>query len=223
MDIFERESEILRARRTIVVSTLKSLGYSSIESINETLDDTNLYFGLNKLGEELDNFKLPNPDEEIIFLQTDEERLPVLKSLQERILREKETKAEIDDIFERARGVSEDYCLGMHKKIPYENWKKYSETVQKAARLYLALNADVIPKSVLRKAGVDEDLLDLNELEIEDRISQLIDSKDFILACSIEDEFCVRESSKNRQKIDICKSEYGSSCSCFIKKIGGRD
>ena len=93
----------------------------------------------------------------------------------------------------KKRVILPEYRKNMKEKIGEYSFDDYEEKVKAVAILLLQLNADVLTDEQRTKFGI-EPFKVVDELEVKDKISSLIDSDEFNLACRIEDEFAYDES-----------------------------
>lgn len=196
-------------------STLKLLGYPRIEDVKFELDDSKGYLALRRIREQLEHYinlgayihlEGSRNQEDIIRVKVpeaitreafDELRVPVIEEDSDnRNFMEKQ-----DD----KKDILADYCAQMTKKMPYKEWRIYSNVVKKVTKLLLELNADLVSE----KYGLQvSDLSELSENELKDRIYSLINSKEFSMACEIEDRIFEREAKRLISMIELKLSEY---------------
>ena len=87
----------------------------------------------------------------------------------------------------------------MSEKVGGYPYYNYENAVRNAALLLLELNADLLTPEQREKLGISgPEFLDDNALK--DRISRLIDSKEFNNACKIESEFAYQQSEELLKK-----------------------
>lgn len=203
-------SSTCKLRNKKLEATLKLLGYSSIEEITEDLNDSKGYLALARIGKQLEDYinlgayihlegredliRVNIPEE-----MTREEFINLAIPVTDEYSSDLEYIKEQDEQREQKRSLLPDYCEEMSKKMPFGEWLIYSKVIRETAQLYLELNADLI-SSV---SGVQiNDLSQLTGTELEDRISKLIDSKEFATACEIESRFCIREGKRLIKEVD---------------------
>ena len=199
-------SSTCKLRKKRLEATLKLLGYSSIEEVNEELNDSKGYLALTRIRKQLENYINLG---EYIHLEGREDLIRV--NVPEGMAREDfinlaipvtdeyssdlEYIKEQEEQREQKRSLLSDYCEEMSKKIPYSDWLIYSKVVRETAELYLELNADLINDNIPDSSKLAGPVL-------EDRISKLIDSKEFATACDIEKRFAIREGERLIKRVD---------------------
>lgn len=200
-------SSTCKLRKKRLETTLKLLGYSSIEEVNEELNDSKGYMALTSIRKQLENYINLGA---YIHLEGREDLIRV--NVPEGMSREDFINLAIpvtdeyssdlkyiteqDEQREQKRSLLPDYCEEMSKKIPYADWLLYSKVVRETAQLYLELNADLINDDI-------PDSSRLTGIALKERISKLIDSKEFAIACSIENEFVIREGNRLIKRVDL--------------------
>lgn len=102
------------------------------------------------------------------------------------------------------RNVLLEYRRNMKEKIGELSFGNYEEKVKAVAMLLLELNADLLTEEERNKLGIKELVL-CNDIDIKDKISRLIDSEEFNLACRIEDEFAYDEAEELVNAIKVLK------------------
>ena len=102
------------------------------------------------------------------------------------------------------RNVLPEYRRNMKEKIGELSFGNYEEKVKAVAMLLLELNADLLTEEERNKLGIKELVL-CNDIDIKDKISRLIDSEEFNLACRIEDEFAYDEAEELVNAIKVLK------------------
>ncbi len=204
--------DILDLRKKKLDMALKQLGFSSPERVKYGLPDSGGYMSLRKIGKSLEDYR------NLGFVYRDETSdgteiygfaIPagtIVEDIKSKIefsrqeLADDERFIDVqDEMLYRTRNLDEGFCLDMKKKVSRDDWLVYSKVARKTAELYLGLNADLVTTGALK--GI-EDLTSLQGEELAERISQLIDSREFSEACSIEDRFVIRESEEFSTKID---------------------
>lgn len=206
--------QIINLRRDSLLTTLKLLGFSSIEAAVEGVkgeyNPDNGYRALGKVGHDLENYvHLAN----VIFLASEgnsnegiEINIPdsldfvTLKELCDRIRertdRDSSYISERDELFEKARNVPGednqdlDFELNMSKKLSPSDWKLYSSQVKKVTSFLLSANYDLLTPE--QREGL-EDFSKLNKEDIDDKVSDVIDTMAFSKAVDIEDRFTINE------------------------------
>lgn len=105
-----------------------------------------------------------------------------------------------DGKMELIRGILPDYCLDMKGKIPEEHWAIYSKVVEDTAKTLMAMNYDLVPE--LDRINIP-DATKFDELEFEDLIGSLVDTKEAAIACSIDDVFVMQETSRVEKQAEF--------------------
>ena len=190
--------------------TLKLLGFSSIDEINSELNDSKGYLALTRIRKQLENYinlgvyihlegredliRVKVPEE-----MTREDFIKLAIPVTDEYSSDLDFAKEQDEKREQKRSILPDYCEEMSKKMPYGDWLMYSRVIRETAKLLLELNADLInPNSELQIP----DLSELTGTELEDKISKLINSKEFANACDIENRFFIREGKRLIKELD---------------------
>lgn len=219
----EAGEQIINLRKESLLTTLKLLGFPSIESAVEVINGSkdgeekkeysadSGYRALGKVGHDLESYvHLAN----IISIASDgnsregiEIDLPdsldfvTLKALCDRVTERTEKDSaymsEKDELFEKARNVPAgegredlDFELNMSQKLSPSDWELYSSQVKDVARFLLSANYDLL--SPEQREGI-EDYSKLSKEEIDDKISDIIDTVAFSKAVDIEDRFTINE------------------------------
>ena len=208
-------STLLSLRKYYLTTTLRMLGYSSIDAIGEELDDSVGYLALNRIAEQLEDYKnlaslvhsvgTENGEDVIVAtIPEDMDRDAVIEAA--RPVNDQMTsnveymKAQEESLYRR-RAMIFDYKAIMSKKVKPEDWKTYSQAVRDTAILLLELNADLLTPEQKKKFKIP-DMTSLDEITLKDRIARLIDSKGFNDACRIENEFAFDQSTKMVRKAE---------------------
>ena len=97
-----------------------------------------------------------------------------------------------DTDLKEKRVILPEYRKNMKEKIGEYTFDTYEEKVKAVAILLLELNADLLTEEQRSKLGIEAFKL-MDELTVKDKISSVIDSEEFNLACRIEDEFAYDE------------------------------
>lgn len=167
-------------RKELLKTRLKMLGYSEEEKNGKLTgrltrlpdDDKSLRF-LGRLGKRLHYFeeKEKNGSVDDLEIMLEEENLLI------------ENQSEL---MRRVRSEYPDYCMNMQEKVSEEDWELYSRVTKQVGDLFKDINSDVL-KAAYKDYG------SLNGLELQDVISEVIDSTSFSKACAIEDAFVKEE------------------------------
>lgn len=206
-------TEILELRKQKLYSVLKLLGFSNTWQITHNLDNFDGYKVLGRLGKELENYRnlafirskeMTDGTEEFDFNipvgLSDEAAMKMKKEVEKEVDEDLEFMKNQEDIWDFYRqNVNPDFALNMSKKVSKSDWLLYSKVVKKTAKLYLALNADLITEG--ERILVD-DFTSLQGDELDSKISELIDTREFDEACNIEDKFINSELENVCEKIN---------------------
>lgn len=210
--------EIFKLRKLYLNVALKTLGYDTVDAVAEPLDDSRGYFGLNKVVDCLENYL----DVSILvhslgkYGDYDQIKCRALKdATREQILDDvRPVKQQVDELvafmqrkeneLKDRRNVLLEYRRNMKEKIGELSFGNYEEKVKAVAMLLLELNADLLTEEERNKLGIKELVL-CNDIDIKDKISRLIDSEEFNLACRIEDEFAYDEAEELVNAIKVLK------------------
>ena len=202
-------SSTCKLRKKKLETTLKLLGYYSIDEFNTEIDDSKGFLSLATIGKQLENYV--NLGEYVHYEGRKNEEDVIRVNVPKEISREQfiETAMpvteecaqdlEVIEKIDQKTSVLPDYGAKISTKIPDEDWIIYSRVVKETARLVLELNADLVNQDS------EVEVMDCSQLtgqELEDRISLLIDSSAFSKACEIEKNFIKREAQRLIEKID---------------------
>lgn len=202
-----KTEQVIDLRRRRLATYLKMLGYSSISDIRKKEEPSGEYASLSRVGESLENYRtltlvrneinlLGNENYAIGFperettKQTIEEFSKLIEGVEAEIGEDISFIQEKDETLDRSRAISGDYFLNMKRKVSPDEWQKYYSTVIKVAKLVMGLNYDLLSRE--DREGI-EDLTSLTQEQVEDRISQLIDARDFDKASDIENRYATKE------------------------------
>ena len=199
--------EVFELRKLYLTTALKTLGYDSIDAVGEPLDDSRGYLGLNRVVDSLEKYldlsslvhslgKYGDYDQYTCRATKEATREQILEYA-------KPVKLQIDELLAFMQGketelaekrvILPEYRRNMKEKIGEYSFDDYEEKVKAVAILLLQLNADMLTDEQRAKFGIEAFKI-VDELEVKDKISSLIDSDEFNLACRIEDEFAYDES-----------------------------
>ncbi|MBQ7410012.1 MAG: hypothetical protein IJW20_01350 [Clostridia bacterium] len=223
--------EIFELRKLYLNVALKMLGYDSIDAVGEKLDNSRGYFGLTRVVDGLEKYIDLSRLVYSLGKAGDEDLLKcnaAKDATREQILEyAKPVKEQIDEYVEfmqtRASELKEkrlifpEYKMRMKEKAGEYSWDEYEEKVKMVAILLLELNADLLTEEQRTKFGiapfkVQEDIL------IKDKISNLIDSREFNEASRIEDEFAYEESEELVRRMRALKPEDSPLQSGFSRE-----
>ena len=199
-------NELLLLRQYYLNTALKTLGYDSIESVINNDNNQGAVLGLNKIACLLEEYKDISylvislgeirGEETVLCIAPDsvdrkvalERGVPVKDQIQDNIeFMQNESK----DIINK-RKVMPDYRKGM-EKIGIYTYDNYKNALKNTALLLLELNADLLTEGQRKELGLSE-FKPMDDLALKDRISRLIDTKDFDNACKAENEFAYEQS-----------------------------
>lgn len=214
--------KVLELRKLRLDLYIKMLGYNSISDIREKREPSGEYDALSEVGRSLEEYKtlafvkedglfpsqesysITFPDlsaeegkkPEAVITEWDDSFAIVSAGLK----MDRDIIKDSDEFSERARNLeSETFLLDMKKKVTPSDWKRYCSTIEKLGKLIMGLNYDLLPRN--EQDGI-EDLTALTQVEVEDKISEIIDSKSFKDVTSIEDRYVVSSFKEFTRKID---------------------
>ncbi len=199
--------ELLLLRQYQLNTTLKMLGYDSVDAVAENTNNSRGYLALNRVATQLEDYmdlsglviSLGEIAEQEMFACTapkDVDRKKALdlgRPVKEQIESNVEFMKEQENGLGRKRAVLPGYKTGMSEKMGVYTADNYERAVRNAALLLLELNADLLTDEQREKLGIGE-FKHLGDLSLRDRISRLIDSKEFNDACKCEHEFACGQS-----------------------------
>lgn len=188
-------AEIVELRREKLNMALKLLGYSSISSVRNELNDVSGYMALDRIGKQLENYTNLGAYVYVTGVEngvttygfnipeemSQEEFQAMIQTARAELDEDKAFVEEKDDQYSRMRDknyLMPDYFLNMREKVSEEDWAKYSKVVRDTAQLYLELNSDLVPYGDRMGMGV-ADAHTLVGNEVKDRIARLIDTQQF--------------------------------------------
>ena len=201
--------KVVNLRKVYLASMIKMLGYQSTDMVKKEPDPNRSYLALGKVASMLERYK----NLATMFSQmkpglysvnvpegmSQEELKNIVFAVAADIKSVNERMAAEDDLTQTKRGVLPTFGLTMREDLSEEEWSLYSTNVSRTAELLLELNYDIVPdmdKITLK----DESKLD--GLDLGDRISRLIDTKEFSEACNIEDNYVKAENDRLASEID---------------------
>lgn len=200
-------AEVFELRKYYLDTTLKMLGYDSIDAVGEKLDVSRGYLALSKVAKSLEKYKnlatavystgkAGDYDCYISkFLDevTRDDVIEYIRPIKEEVDSNIAFMREQEESLELKRKVCPEYRRDMNKKMGLYTWDDYEENVKKVAMLLLELNADLLTPEQRVKFGIPE-FVRIEKLETDDKIARLIDTKSFNDACNVEDELVYQES-----------------------------
>ena len=219
--------EVFELRKRYLDATLKMLGYDSIDAVGEKLDDTKGVLGLTRVVDGLEKYldlshvvySLGKAGDEDMFKSrikgdvTREQVLDFIKPVQEVVEEYESFLSTRDAGIEERKRVYPGYKSGMRSKVGEYSADEYEAKVKAVALLILELNADLLTEEQRVKLGIP--LFEVrDDIAIKDKISNLIDSEEFNVACRVEDEFAYAESEELVKRVkainvDGVPGEYG--------------
>lgn len=199
-------AEAFELRKNYLDTTLKMLGYDSIDAVGEELDESKAYLPLNRVVDCLENYKhlgtfvysQGKAGDYDMYTQrfaentTREEILEYMQSIQEQVDSNVAFMQKHEEALELKRKIYPDYREDFSKKAGVYIWDDYKEKVKSVALLLLELNADILTPEQREKLGIPEFKL-IDQLEADDKIAKVIDTKEFNEACKAEDETAYEE------------------------------
>lgn len=204
--------EIIGLRKFALLTTLKLLGYPSIESTVASIDgeyNADLgYRALGKVGHDLENYinlaslvKMNGQEIEVNLPEnlTQEEFFNMCKTTKDRAEKDSSFMEGRDEILERSRAFQEGFELGMKEKLSSEDWALYESQIKEVVKFYLSANRDLLSPDQQSKV---DDFTGLSKMDIDDKISDIIDSPAFSKAIDVEDRFTIDESIKFVRAVD---------------------
>lgn len=205
--------EVGKLREECLENVLKLLGYQSSDRVKYELSDSAGYRVLGRIGKELEDYQnlaayvrkeksIDGSENFELKMSEDINKEKFLEAVNKtrKTLETDNLFIEVqDDQYDRARSLDESFALDMKKKVSPEEWQLYSKIVRNTAELYLELNADLVPKEDRRRLA---DYTNLTGEELSDKISRLIDSREFDKACNIEDRFVIQEDERFSKVVD---------------------
>ena len=200
-------NELLLLRQYYLNTALKVLGYDSIDDIIEDRNNASEYLGLNKVACLLEEYKDLSGlvfsmgeirEEEVVVCiapkTVDRKKalelgIPVKEQIQDNAQFVQIEDAEL----EKKRRILPEYRTKMEESVGVYTYDNYQNAVKNAALLLLELNADLLTDEQRKALGIPEYKV-MEDMLLRDRISRLIDTKDFNDACQTENEFAHEQS-----------------------------
>ena len=200
-------TELFLLRQFYLTSALKTLGYDSVEDVIENRNAGRGYLGLNLIASQLENYRdlsrlivamgeIRGKETFLSIAPKNMDRKKVLElamPVKEQIEANVQFMQKQEDGLEKRRAVVPGYRTGLEDKMGVYTYDNYERAVRNAAILILELNSDLLTPEQREKLGIKE-IIQLDELSLKDRISRLIDSKEFNDACKAESELAFEES-----------------------------
>ena len=220
--------EVGKSRKDRLSTALLLAGYDRVDDVKLPIRPDKSFFSLRRLGLILENYRNlsyvyreENANGEDCFY-LDDTKIPYSKHCADSVERDREQmeadksamEAHIEWITRvRSFPGAEDFLYGMEGKMREqdpEGWERYSTVVRKTAEMLLGFNLDLVNEE--NREGI-EDLTGLQGLELQDKISELIDSDEFSKACIFEDKFVISECDRVGSMIQDAKQDVGVSVS----------
>lgn len=177
----------IRLKEGFLKSKLKLLGIEDEFSIDDVYDPSKGYHVLGRVGHSLESFE--NPTQTILSKADSDERIDAFI---QKIKDEIGFMEHQDELFERMRNIYPGFATDMEKKVHPNDWAHYVRVVRQTAHLIKDLTV----------GSSKRDFSALPKIEVDDVISELIDSQDFSKACNIEDSFMTREFERFREEAE---------------------
>lgn len=202
-------NELLLLRQYYLNTGLKALGYDSIDDVIADRNNSCSCLGLNKVACMLENYKdlsdlvfsigeISGEDTVVCIAPEEVDRkkalefgVPVKEQIQDNIQFIQEESTNLGN----KRRILPGYRTKMEESVGIYTFDNYKRAVKDAALLLLELNADLLTDQQKEALGILK-YKKTDEMTLEDRISKLIDSKDFEAACKTENEFAYEQSQK---------------------------
>lgn len=195
-------TELLLLRQYYLNTALKTLGYDSIDAVINNENNPGGVLGLNRIGCILEEYTdLSNlvfsmgeitGEETVVCIAPEsvdrkkalELGIPVKNQIQDNIQFMQDESGRLID----KRSILPGYRTEMEKGMGVYTYDNYKNVVRDTAMLLLELNVDLLTEEQRKELELPE-LKTMDEMTLRDRISRLIDSKDFNNACKAENEF----------------------------------
>lgn len=200
-------TELFLLRQYYLTTSLKMLGYDSVDDVIENSNVSRDYLGLNVIASQLEDYRslsglvvsAGNLSGEEAFLCIAPENidrkkaLELAKPVKEQIEDNIQFMQEQDSSLAQKRTILPGYRTKMSEKVGVYSCDNYERAVRNAALLLLELNSDLLTPEQRERIGVEQ-FSCVEELALKDKISELIDSRDFNEACKVESRFAYDES-----------------------------
>lgn len=170
----------MHLKKEYLKAKLDMLGFKDLESLDQPLEyDEQGYHVLGRIGSDLE--KYINPASYI--LKRRENCDEIFEEYIRQIKNDRDFMTNQDELFSRIRSIYPDFALHMADKVSAEDWRFYTQTMQKTGKLIRDLTV----------GSTERDLTMIPEDDEQEIISEFIDSRDFARACKIEDTFMTQE------------------------------
>lgn len=177
--------EIKNMKREYLENKLTILGYEHPKDVDEVLKDDLGYHVLGRIGSDLEHFENPL---QLWMVKPSKEKDEKIEEFKKEIQEDKLFIQNQDDFLSRVRSIHPDFALHMREKISGDDWKTYSKAVSKTGKLLCDL--------CLKSLG------SIPKMDMQDVISEWIDSQEFAKACKIEDTFMTSEYEAFKKEAD---------------------
>lgn len=201
--------KVIGLRQAYLHTMLKMLGYTSTDRVGKELDPNKSFKALGKVASMLERyknlatmFKQTKPGVYEVNVpegMTQDELKDVIIAVGTDVRKLNERMDAEEDLNQTKRAVLPNFGLTMTDEVKPDEYAVYSENVAKVAELLLELNYDIVAEND-RKTIKDESGLD--GLELGDKISRVIDTKEFSEACHTEDNYVKTENERLAEEID---------------------
>lgn len=200
-------TELFLLRQYYLTTSLKILGYDSVDAVIENSNVSREYLGLNVVASQLEEYRslsglvvsvgdLSGQESFLCIAPENIDRkkaLELAKPVKEQIEDNVQFMQEQDNSLSQKRTILPGYRTGMSEKMGVYSCDNYERAVRNAALLLLELNSDLLTPEQRERIGVEQ-FSCVEELALKDKISALIDSRDFNEACKVESKFAYDES-----------------------------
>ncbi len=191
-------------RQLRLATMLKLMGYDYNAEGKSVSENSKPFYALRMIGSILENYRnLGYITREINEDGTEdfivdyasipgEDHCTISKEIIERQLQDSKRYMDShDEWLEKVRSVhgAEGILFGMEDRLKEENpegWEAYQQVYRRTLELILGLDKDLVDSD-------SEDLSRLQGIELQDKISELIDSEEFNDACAFEDRWVIDE------------------------------
>lgn len=224
--------KVIGLRQAYLSSMLRMLGYSSTDRVRKEVDSDKSFKALGKIASMLERyknlaamFKQSRPGVYEVNIpdgMTQEELKDTIVSVANDVKSLNERMDAEEDLNQTKRAVLPTFGLTMKDDIPQEEYDVYATNVSRVAELLLELNYDIVPE--MDKITL-KDETGLDGLDLGDKISRVIDTKEFSEACHTEDNYVKAENERLAGEIDrliddsdrVIKSSVGAALD-FLKR-----
>lgn len=200
-------TELFLLRQYYLTTSLKMLGYNSVDDVIENSNVSREYLGLNVVASQLEEYRslsglvvsagnLSGQESFLCIAPENIDRrkaLELAKPVKEQIEDNVQFMQEQDNSLSQKRTILPGYRTRMSEKMGVYSCDNYERAVRNAALLLLELNSDLLTPEQRERIGVEQ-FSCVEELALKDKISELIDSRDFNEACKVESKFAYDES-----------------------------